>query len=159
VPTIILRLIAWWLGLLGLYLLLAGKLSGAEVLAGSVVAVLAVVALSSVRAQSKTRFDWKLAWARPLAGVPWRMISDSVLVLRANCARPFRNRGSGRFSERKFNPGNDHAIARTRRALVAAAISLPPNSYVLAIDRAAGRILVHELVPQRDAQRDPDWPL
>jgi hypothetical protein len=87
------------------------------------------------------------------------MISDSVLVLRANCARPFRKRGSGRFSEREFNPGDDHAIARTRRALVTAAISLAPNSYVVAIDREARRILVHELVPRRAATRDPDWPL
>jgi hypothetical protein len=43
--------------------------------------------------------------------------------------------------------------------LVTAAISLAPNSYVVAIDREARRILVHELVPRRAATRDPDWPL
>lgn len=149
----------WWLVLFGVYLLLAGKTTGAELVVGAALALIATVALTRVRLKSGARFETKLAWLRPLAPVPWRMVSESFLVLGANCARPFRARGSGRFSEREFSPGNNHPPSRTRRALVTAAVSLAPNSIVLKIDREAHRLLVHELVPTKDVPRDPEWPL
>lgn len=154
-----LRALWWWVGLLLIYLLLAGKTNAAELFAGAVLALLATVALTAVRLVSGVRFELKSAWLRPLATVPLRVVTDSFLVLAANCRRPFRARGSGRFSKREFNPGNNHSASRTRRALVTAAISLTPNSVVVAVDRAGHRLLVHELVPTKDRERDPDWPL
>ena len=153
------RAAGWWLGLFAIYLSLAGKMSAAEVVTGAALAVIATVALTTVRAESGVRYELKKSWLRPLAPMPFRMLSESFLVLGANCARFFRARGSGRFSEREFNPGNNHPSSRTRRALVTMASSLPPNSFVIAIAQEAHRLLVHELVPTKDVQRDPDWPL
>ena len=154
-----LRALWWWLGLLLIYLLLASETGGAELSAGALLALVATVALTAVRRVSGVRFELKSAWLRPVATVPLRVVTDSFVVLAANCRRPFRARGSGRFSEREFNPGNDHPSSRTRRALVTTAVSLTPNSVVVAVDRAGHRLLVHELVPTKDTERDPDWPL
>jgi multisubunit Na+/H+ antiporter MnhE subunit len=142
-----------------MYLLLAGKTSLAELAAGAAVALVATIALATVRAEGRVHYELKKAWAVKLAPVLSQMVSDSFLVLGANCARVFRSRGSGRFGEREFNPGGNHPSARTRRALVTAAVSLAPNSFVLGIDEDAHRLLVHELVPTKDVKRDPDWPL
>ena len=153
------RALAWWLALFGVYLLLAGKTSGAELAAGAALALIATVALTKVRLESGARFDLKAGWLRPLATVPGKMLSDCFVVLAADCARVSRSRGSGRLSEREFNPGRNDPESRTRRALVTAGVCMAPNSIVLAIDREARRLLVHELVPTKDEPRDPNWPL
>ncbi|MFN2475003.1 MAG: Na+/H+ antiporter subunit E [Chthoniobacterales bacterium] len=149
----------WWAALLAVYLLLASNVTLGEVAVGGVAGLVATLAITAVRAQSGARFAMKAAWWRPLATLPLRALSDSLLVLRAICRRPFRQRGSGRFAEREFNPGNDHALSKTRCALVTAAISFAPNSFVLGVDCDRRRLLIHELVPQREAARDQDWPL
>ncbi len=154
-----LRAAGWWLGLFGIYLLLAGKADPAELAVGAALALVATIALATVRAEGRVHYELKKSWLAKLAPVLPRMVSDSFLVLGANYARVFRSRGRGRFGEREFNPGGKNPLAWTRRALVTAAVSLPPNSIVLGIDEDAQRLLVHELVPTRDVKRDPDWPL
>lgn len=157
--TPFLRTIGWWAALFAVYLLLAGKTSGAELVAGAALAVIATIALTKVRLESGARFELKAAWLRPLASVPWQTLRDCFVVLAADCARVFRSRGSGRFSEREFNPGGKDSASSTRRAVVVAAVSVAPNSIVLGIDREAHRLLLHELVPTKNTPRDPNWPL
>ena len=152
-------LFVWWLALTGIYCLLVSPLTIAEIAAGFAAALVATFALTIVRLETHARFPWKIAWLKPLAKVPPNVLRDCGIVLAAICERPFLTRGPGRFGEREFKPGNHQALSQTRRALVMAAISMAPNSFVVALDRAGRRLLVHELVPPKQSPREDDWPL
>jgi hypothetical protein len=149
----------WWIFLLGIYLLLVGDLKGEEIAAGSLAALLAAAAVAVVRASSGCNFEFRAAWISPI----WRALVDAirgcVAMLAATCERPFRTRGKGRFDEVEFNPGNDLPVSKSRRALVIAAISLAPDSFVLDVDRPGHRLLLHRYGRVDSKPRNKDWPL
>ncbi len=122
-------------------------------------AAVAAIAATAVRQQCGIRYAVKPRWLAHFLTLPWKVLSDCFVVLAAICWRPFFARGSGRSSEWEFNPGNDQAESKARRALVTAAVSLAPNTFVVGIDRENHRLLVHELVPAKGEPQDKDWPL
>ncbi len=147
-----------WAFLFALYCLLVGKLAPSEILTGGFVAGIAAIAAAAVREQSEIHYATKWSWLAHFARLPVKVLCDCFVVLAAVCRRPFLARGSGRSAEFEFNPGNDHPESKARRALVTAGVSLAPNSFVIGIDRENHRLLVHELVPARDAP-DKNWPI
>ncbi|HEY5037098.1 MAG TPA: hypothetical protein VII74_08225 [Chthoniobacterales bacterium] len=153
-------LIVVWLVAFGCYGILVGKWAWAEVGVGAIVAAFTAAALFAVRAKSTHHFQFTLDSLGKLRRVPLQMLIDCLIVFGAILRRPFLRRGSGRFAERDFDPGNEHPASRARRALVTLAISTAPNAFVVGTLSPNEKLLVHELVPGKaDAPRDRDWPL
>jgi hypothetical protein len=143
-----------------IYLALVGKSSAAELAAGLVVATTVTAALLFVRRESRHHFQIDLRWISRLRALPLQVLRDCAVVYAAILRRPSRARGSGRFGERDFHAGNEHPAARSRRALVICGISLAPNTYVLgSLGLPEGKLLIHQLVPEKSRGHDPQWPL
>ena len=158
-PTRFIPFTGWWLALWGVYMLLVGNASPAELAFGLVAALISAIAAATVRKYGAVHFSFERNWIRPLARLPWKALTDCALVLATDCRRPFKSHDSGRFIEVEFNPGDDSPVSVTRRALVAAAVSFAPNSFVVLLDPERRRLLVHQLIPVRQSPPDKEWPL
>jgi multisubunit Na+/H+ antiporter MnhE subunit len=152
--------LAWWVGLTGLYLLFAGTLNAQEIAAGLVAAAIAATGVTAA-GRSEEPWAYRWSWLRKLLRLLWEVPRDAVRVSRAAWrAVVLRQPIEGRFEVVPFEPGGDDPHSATRRALVTIGISLPPNSFVIDIDRQHSSILVHKLVPAPPGagQRDKEWP-
>lgn len=156
--TQIVRYLVYWALGFALYLLLAANVSLAELAVGAGVGAVTAAGLLVVRRYSRHHFQLPRHSLGRLSRVPWQMLIDCGIVLLAILRRPFRRRGTGRFQERDFHPGNEHPAARARRALVIFGICCAPNSIPLGVSPNE-KLLVHELVPQPPRERNRDWPL
>jgi multisubunit Na+/H+ antiporter MnhE subunit len=154
--------LGWWLALLVFYLLLAVSLTVAEVVVGAMAAALsATVAVITIKVGS-LYYRPQLRWLRPLSRLPWRVLTDSVLLCAALWRRVAEQRMvEGSFHTIRFDPGGDDCVSRARRALVIASISMAPNTIVVHMDQERGIILVHQLVPTSTPPGgvDKEWPL
>lgn len=145
---------AWiaWFVLLNLvwFLLIDGFVIAEQMLglAASAVAATAAVALGRQRIfQFRPRWEWVLpAWK-----LPWQTVVESGWVLGAlfrQLAGGTAKRGS--FRQVPVTLPDDESKAATKRALLTAGLSFPPNSYVLEIDPEGKEMLVHQLInPER----------
>lgn len=156
--------VSCWAGLMVLYATLAGSLDGVELAVGAVAAALATVAVwvsGSREHLGRMRWGW---WVQVLKRVPGRVVVDSVRVLGAAVGP---GRPGGRLLEVPFERGGDDTEGGSRRALVVAASSIAPNSYVVTVEALVERepeergLLVHQLVPTREVpgQGDRRWPI
>ena len=148
---------AWFVGLMPLWLLLTGTFDLQELAVGIVASSIAAVVAVIATAKKIIRIHLRPAWLKSVPSLLRRVLVDNWVVL-ALLVRVLARRGEvrGEFRALRFDPGGDDALAATRRALITAAISLSPNSYVVGIDREAGIILCHQLVPssKESARRD-----
>ena len=155
--------LTWWLTLVLFYWLLVGKPTLPEMITGSLAAAVATVAVMAVRAQSKQRFQAELEWVGLARRLPGRVLADCAVVAAALWRRLVRReRRGGILREILFDVGgDDDARALARRALVITNLSLAPNTYVVALDKEKGMLLVHQLVPSREppGRSDREWPL
>lgn len=158
-PKQLIRFTGCWLALWAIYLVLVGEASPPELIIGLLAALISAIAAETMRQQGAFHFSIERNSIAPLTRLPWQALTDSALVLAADCRRPFENLDSGRFMEIEFNPGDDSAVSAMRRALVTAAVSFAPNSFVVLLDPKRGRLLVHQLVPVPEKPRDEDWPV
>lgn len=149
----------WWIFFLGIYLLLVGKMNSAEIAAGLVAAALAAAALTVLATHGGGGFEFRAAWLVPLVGALGNAIRGSRVMLMANCSRLFRTRGEGRFDSIDFDSGNDSPSSKGRRALVIAAMSLAPDSFVLQIDRSGHRLVLHHYGRPASKSKSKTWPL
>ena len=150
----------YWVILSITNVLFVGNLKLAEALAGTVIGGLAALAMVAVRWYGSIDYRFRAGWIGRVAGVPLQIFPDSFRLLLALvnsiAGRPFQ----GRFVEIKFDSGGDDAESAARRALVVAAISIPPNSFVTRVDRERGCIEIHQLEPVTiPPQSDARWPL
>ncbi len=149
--------IAWYIPLVGLWLAFVGTLDRHELLLGLAAAALGATAQELVNAQDLVRFRLEPRWLRDLRPLPWQVVADSWLltvVLIRQLARG--QRAAGAFRTVPFPaPAEDDARANARKALVTAAVSLTPNTYVVGIEGEDGSMLVHQLVPSADAPVPP----
>ncbi len=140
-------------------MLLVGELRGEEIAAGSLAALLAAAAVAVVRTNSRCTYEFRAAWLSPI----WRALIDAIrgcaVMLAAICERPFQTRGKGRFDGVEFNPGDELPVCKSRRALVIAAISLSPDSFVLDVDRPGHRLLLHRYGRMESKPQNRDWQL
>lgn len=161
IPTIRAWL-AWSIFFTALYLLLVDTTVLPEVVAGALTAAFASAIM--VRAGREERVTLTPDFPRSLAllcRLPSRVVVDSGLVFVALWRRVVRREQiEGEFCVVPFHAGDDDPRARARRALVVIGLSLPPNSYVVSVDAAAGHLIVHQLVRRATPPGggDRDWP-
>jgi hypothetical protein len=158
-----------WLLFFGVYLLLAQDCSPPELVAGSASAGLATSLLEGLRRVNAQPFRVRASWwPRLLRQVPITVLRDSVRLIRLLGTWPLGGRrrersAAGQIVSRHFDSSHEERVgeARARQALVVLSISLPPNSFAIAVESPPDRLLVHELVPSRPAEsyQDPEWPL
>ncbi|HEX3998540.1 MAG TPA: hypothetical protein VHX65_08330 [Pirellulales bacterium] len=152
----------WWTGLFALYLLLIVKLQWQELsVAVFITATAATAAWLSGRA-GKLRYRPHFHWLRFAARLPPKVVVDCATVIGALWPRLARGkRLQGVVREVPFKPGGNGPVSRARRALVVAAVSLAPNTFVIDLDAERGVLIVHQLVPSKEppGHGDREWPL
>lgn len=143
----------------GVYLLLAGQLSGTELLTAGIVAVaftlLAVVL--RLRHDRQVRLPWPPARAllHPLASLLLDSGRVGLMLLRAILRGPAGV--SGTVSQQPFRRGGRDPRDAGRRALVILGTSLAPNGFVLDLPPDEENLLMHRLAPAASS-RDKEWP-
>ena len=151
----------WWLVFLPLYLLLAGGLDWQELVAGVVLSGVAALAVTATRRAGRLHFQPRWRWFYHFRRLPGRVLTDCGIVAAALARALRREKIEGSFRSIPFDPGGDDAESAARRALVMAGACLAPNTYVVAVDRQRGHLLVHQLVPSAEppGRGDREWPL
>ena len=140
---------AWWVALMALWMVLVATTALAEVLAGVAASALAAGAAEVVREQRLAPIRLALrpllrAWRLPVRTVREFGLAMAELSRKARAPRGSR----GRFVAVPFDVGPRSPRGTARRAVMAAAGSLAPNTYVLGFDRDEGVVLVHQLAPE-----------
>ncbi len=149
--------IAWYVPLVGLWLAFVDTLDRHELLLGLGAAALGATAQELVNAQDLVRFRLEPGWLRDLRLLPRQVVTDSWLLTVVLVRQLAGGRAAaGAFRTVPFGaPAEDDARANARKALVTAAVSLTPNTYVVGIEGEDGTMLVHQLVPTADAPVPP----
>ena len=137
---------ALWLFFFVLYVLFAGNVSGAELAAGAVVAVLVGIFEIGVRGNSERRLHVGPMALRPLAAACGRVPVDTARLLAAFAA-VWRPLPTGEFVEAPW-PDPAAEANTERRAVAIAAESLAPNAYVILRTAGPGPLLMHRLLPE-----------
>ena len=133
--------LAWFGGLLILWLLLVGTIAHTEVIAGLGAAAVAATAAEVVRSLGLLDFRVERKWLARTPRQLLRAVPDFFLVL-GTIVRPRR----GTFRTIPFPTGGERAVDHGRRAWAGLAGSLAPNRLVVDVDPEAGEGLVHDLV-------------
>ncbi|GAC1434322.1 MAG: hypothetical protein NVSMB65_08350 [Chloroflexota bacterium] len=123
----------------------------------------AAVGMAGLAARlEEVRFAPQTSWfLLLLRTVPPQVIGDTILVASALWNAVRRRPVDGAFHIVPFDGGGPDARSAARRALIVAAISLPPNTYVIDISKDGGYLLVHQLVGRgrQPGRGDRQWPL
>jgi len=142
--------LAWFAALLLLWLAFAGTIQSQEIIAGLCAAALGATAAEVVRSQGLLRFRIQWHWLREIWKPLLRVVPDFFVVIAALVRRP-----AGRMRRVEFPTGGARDVDAGRRAFVAVAASLAPNTLVIDVDAEQGIVLVHDLVPGSAAQTLP----
>jgi multisubunit Na+/H+ antiporter MnhE subunit len=143
--------IAWYVPLVGLWLLFVVTLDPAELLLGVVAAAIGATAQELVNAQDLVRFRLEPPWLRGLRHLPKEVLVESWLlavVLWRQLAGRRRATGEYRYVPFPADAEADDAGANARKALVTIALSLAPNTYVIGIEGSDRAMLIHQLLPR-----------
>lgn len=140
--------IAWWIGLMAAWLVLTSTTDPLEMAAGALAAAIAATVAELVRLQDLQAIRVRPRWLPRAAVLPRLILVDTWTLFRALwCHLLFRRPVKGAFLALPFDPGDeDDPYAAGRRALITAAITVTPNTYVVGIDADRNLILVHQLV-------------
>jgi multisubunit Na+/H+ antiporter MnhE subunit len=144
---VLIRFGAWWALSFVLWLLFTSTFDAQEVVAGMVASSVSAFAVSVVQAKEEFGFRPRFRWLSRARILPGQVIADCWLLTVAlwrRLAASKQPRGS--FKTFPFEHVNDDSESAARRALVTAAVSLAPNTYVVAFDRAKQELIVHQLV-------------
>jgi multisubunit Na+/H+ antiporter MnhE subunit len=141
--------VAWYVPLGGLWLALVGTLDRNEVLLGLLAAALGATAQELVNAQDLVRFRLEPRWLRGLWRLPGQALADTWRLTVVLWRQLLRGQAvSGSFRALPYRaPPEDEARANARKALITAAVSVTPNTYVVGIEGDDRFILVHRLLP------------
>ena len=134
--------LAWFGGLLVLWLLLVGTVQEVERIAGLAAAAVGATAAEVVHSQGLLRYRVEARWLRRGLLQLLRVVPDFIRVLAALAAPP-----RGAFRTVPFPAGGERDVDRGRRAWATLAASLAPNRLVVDIDPETGEALVHDLLP------------
>ena len=139
--------IAWFLALNLIWFALIGSFILAEEVLGAFASALAATAAVGLARQRIFKFRPRLRWFLPAWKLPWRTVVETGWVLGA-LARQLGGGPAKRGSFRRVpvTLPVDESEAATKRALLTAGLSFPPNSYVLEIDSDREEMLLHELI-------------
>ena len=132
-----------WAAWGGLYLVLSGDLSGAEVAAALVVGGITALLSLVLRGIAPRRFKLRLPWHRLAAEMAWSLARDIVRVHGALLAALLTRRGGRVIRRHTALPIGRQAPRAGRRAATILVTSIAPNEYVLDVER--GALCLHRL--------------
>jgi hypothetical protein len=143
--------LAWFVLLnVGWFLLISNLILAEEVL-GAFASALAATAAVALGRQRIFKFRPRWQWIVPAWRLPGRTVVETGWVLGAlfrQLSGGTARRGS--FRRLPVSLPDDESLAATKRALLTAGLSFPPNSYVLEIDVEREEMLLHQLInPER----------
>jgi multisubunit Na+/H+ antiporter MnhE subunit len=148
----LIRFGAWWAVSFALWLLFTSTLDAQEVVAGVIASSISAFAVSLVQSKEEFGFRPRIRWLSRARILPGQVISDCLVLTVALWRRVVRSKQArGSFKTFSFPHVADDPESAARRALVAAAISLTPNTYVVAFDRAKEELIVHQLVSRPES--------
>jgi hypothetical protein len=143
----------WWVVLFWLWLLLVGAWNREQVVAAAIAATLAASLAEFARA--RTELGAALPW-RVLAEVPptlGMVLVDFGIVVWALVAGVARRRiVRGEFVSRELPRGSWVTRGTGSRAWTVLVASFSPNAYVVDVDPAARRVLLHDLIRYRRSE-------
>jgi multisubunit Na+/H+ antiporter MnhE subunit len=142
--------VLWAAPLFALWLALTDNTRPLELLVGAGCALLSGVAAEAAGLLSRVRFRPRARWVLRTAAVPWWVVRDGVLVLRAMLRWP---PARGRIVVVPFAAAGDGPRDVARRAMAYGPGSAGPNTYAIGASDEAGVLVVHQLVPE-----DPPTP-
>jgi hypothetical protein len=139
--------VLWFVVLNALWLVFISAFVVEETVLGMLASAVAATAAVAVGEQEPMRFRPRPAWLLRAWRLPFATVVQSGQVL-ACLGRQLVRRGSatGQFRVVEVSLPDDPDRALTKAALLVAGESFAPNSFVVAIDRDRGLMLVHELV-------------
>jgi multisubunit Na+/H+ antiporter MnhE subunit len=142
----------WWVLMMSLWILVDDSLATDELLAGAGAATLAATLAEVAGYQASTWVTLRAGWLGPALRLPADTVRDTGTVLLAlgRTLLTGRQPASG-FLEVPVSFGDETPRARTRRALLLAGRSVAPNTFALGLDREDGVMVVHQLVPPKEA--------
>ena len=140
--------VAWWVAFFISYMLLAGVWVAEELMAAAIAATISATVAEVVRVQDVRRFRPRLRSVLRAYRLPPSILSDCGVVFRALWRHLVKHEEiNGAFRALRLPVGGTGEWAAARRALLNAAISITPNTYVVGIDEKNEVVLVHQLVP------------
>jgi multisubunit Na+/H+ antiporter MnhE subunit len=143
----------WWGVFFVAYMLLVGVLVAAELILGAAAAALATSVAELVRVQDARQFRPRLRWLLRAHRLPPAILADCGVLARALWRHVVKKEEvRGAFRAFRYPVAGGGGRAAGRRALLNAAISITPNTYVVGIDEDKEIILVHQLVPCEPSQ-------
>ncbi len=133
--------------LVALWMLFGGTVSWAELLAGAGAATLGAFLTELMLYRAAVHPRVRMAWARAVIGLPWQVAVDILVIFRALWRQVRRGEPppSG-LRAVSIAAGGDGPLAATRRSLLLAGRSLPPNTIALGWDEHGDVLIVHQLV-------------
>ncbi len=139
--------LAWWAGLMVLWVILDYSVAADELLAGAGAAAIGALLAEVVTYQAATRLRMRIGWVAPALRLPVQVARDTAIVFTALGRRLARGAEppSG-FRELPVRYGDDTTAGKTRRVLLTGGGSVAANSFVLGIDPDRDVMVIHQLV-------------
>ena len=139
--------LAWWAGLMALWVIVNYSVATDELLAGAGAAAIGALLAELVSYQAAVRLRMRIGWVAPALRLPGQVARDTAIVFAALGRRLARGEQppSG-FRELPVRYGDDTTAGQTRRVLLTAGGSVAPNSFVLGIDPDRNVMVIHQLV-------------
>jgi multisubunit Na+/H+ antiporter MnhE subunit len=140
--------VAWWIVFFTFYMLLVGVWVAEELIAAALAGAISATVAEVVRVQDIRQFRPRLRWILRVYRLPPSILADCGVVFRALWRHLVRREEiNGAFRAFRIPLAGEGGRAAARRALLNAAISITPNTYVVGIDEESEVVLVHQLVP------------
>lgn len=137
--------------LIALWFALSASASPGELSAAAAVTLLACGCYLAVRRTTELPAGLRLRWiAKAIRTWPWKVVADTVIVLRAAVAR--------RAPEGQMRRVRVGEATTIEAAWAMVGTSISPNAYVIGWDEAARELVIHELVPRAEAKEALWWP-
>jgi hypothetical protein len=139
--------LAWFVALnLGWFLLIDNLIFAEQVL-GLFASALAATAAVALGRQRIFKFRLRWSWVWPAWRLPWRTVRETGWVLGALMRQLAGGKAArGSFRQLPVSLPDSESESATKRALLTAGLSFPPNTFVLEIDTDRKQMLVHELI-------------
>ncbi len=140
--------LAWFVAFFLTYMLLVGVWAAEELVAAAAAAAISATVAEVVRVQDIRQFRPRPRWLLRAYRLPPSILADCGVVFGALWRHLVKHEEiNGAFRAFRIPIGGTGERAAARRALLNAAISITPNTYVVGIDEDSEVVLVHQLVP------------
>ncbi len=147
--------LGWWVLLMSFWVILDDSIALDELLAGAGAAAIGAFVAELAGYQASIRPRLRIEWLVPAFRLPGQLLADTVIVF----AALWRQLAHGtppasEFRELPVRYGDQSLEGKTRRVLLIGGRSFAPNAFALGIDGRRDVMVVHQLVPDRQAGGD-----